>query len=205
MIFIHIPKTAGLSVLQATKLARHGHKPIRHVETNNGEYVFTVVRNPYDRAVSQYYYMRGNIENAAHSPYLDKVAQTPEVKKQKATWEKIRKNNPLLLSAGVNNFWIDHFGKKEAKCWAFFYPQTHFLTGKKPISERINKVLRYETLAEGWPRFAAKHGFDDLPHVNKSKLRTSPSWQDELTAESIAKIGEIYADDFEHLNYERIS
>ena len=86
-----------------------------------------------------------------------------------------------------------------------YSPQIEYLRDEqKAISPRIQHLLRFETLTEDWPAFALLHDLPPLPHKNKSEGRTSPNWQEELSAESIAKIGELYADDFEHLNYERL-
>ena len=85
-------------------------------------------------------------------------------------------------------------------------PQIDFIRDKPGvggISKRIKHLFRFETLAEDWPAFAAQHGFSKLPHVNQSERPTT--WQQEMTPELIEILNELYADDFEHLNYERIS
>jgi hypothetical protein len=95
-----------------------------------------------------------------------------------------------------STFWVDK--TPEMKPMRFMRPQVEWMREV----ENIDEVLRYETLKQDWPAFAAKHGVAELPHLNKGE-RPAP-WQDELSAESIAKIGELYADDFEHLGYERM-
>lgn len=70
-IFIHVPKTGGLSVQTALGLRRRhapaaveglatfGHTlPARFVPLNPGAFLFAFVRNPYDRAVSLWAHWR---------------------------------------------------------------------------------------------------------------------------------------------------
>lgn len=197
MIFIHISKTGGQSFLRSTQTRGNCHDCLRFVE--GGDHITTIIRNPYDRAVSTYYYLMQIHVNAPN-------------------WGKGYKYSPADF-AGINEWWkhVHEYGSEyiqspnlsirgQHRLAAYYRKQIDFLNDAdgEPISERINTVLRYETLAEDWPAFAEKHGFGELQHANKSKLRPAIPWQDELSDESIAKIGELYADDFEQLNYERI-
>ena len=180
MRFIHIPKNAGTSIQNTLGPTSLGHRRVYEVEECGP--LFTCIRNPYDRAASIYWFMRQQQGNA----FFNMVK----------TWKD------------VNEFWltIDESGLPYHR--RIVTSQISFLRDKKgvgEISSRIETVLRYETLTEDWPAFALLHDLPPLPHKNKSEGRTSPNWQEELSAESIAKIGELYADDFEHLNYERIS
>ena len=96
----------------------------------------------------------------------------------------------------VSTFWVDKV--PEMKPMRFMRPQVKWMQEV----DRIDEVLRYETLQEDWPAFAAKNGFAELPHLNKS-ARPAP-WQDEMTPELINIINERFADDFEQLGYERL-
>jgi hypothetical protein len=179
MKFLHIPKTAGTSILRTIGAKSEGHNIVSQL---TGDF-FSCVRNPYDRACSMYWFM------------LER-------------WMKIKKMQPFDMSAGPASllyFWqtIDHRQHPINK--ALYAPQIEYLRdnpGEGGISPRIKHLFRYETLQQDWPAFASEHSFAELPHLNKSERPST--WQDELTEESIAIIGELYADDFEHLNYERI-
>ena len=179
MILIHIPKTAGTSIQRALGPTSIGHKKISKVE---GDLFFTCVRNPYDRAVSIYWFIR-----------------------------KIKKKLPFNITKtykSLNEFWFDISKAGISGDRGLLHKQIDFLRDditKGGISPRIKTVLRYETLADDWPAFALLHDLPPLQHKNKSDQRPDVPWQDELSDESIAIIGELYADDFEHLNYERIS
>ncbi len=63
-IFVHIIKTAGTSIETALKLKRHDHRTAKKYITQNGKDIFNkmnsfaVIRNPWDKMVSQYLYLR---------------------------------------------------------------------------------------------------------------------------------------------------
>jgi len=205
-LFIHIPKNAGSSIQKASGIRSQMHKPLRWVDWVNGDAVITSIRNPYDRIVSVYY-------------YLHKAQDKIKNFKCRAR----RQSHKISHFNGVNE-WISHFHKNQDEyrgkasdsndvkffLWqmeSFFHQQINYLNEAdgEPVSDRITDILRYETLEDDWAAYALLHDLPPLQHKNKSELRPSTPWQEELSAESIAKIGELYADDFEHLNYERIN
>ena len=214
MLFLHIPKNAGTSIREATGLRETGHQPLRwwgkglfYQKVDTTADIFAAVRNPYDRIISIFYFLKKAHEN-----------------KKSLYQHRIRRDFARMTEfANVNDF-IDalyHFPQRfkhlatddernrfvlwQTQC--FYYPQVDFLNDGdgQPISDKIKHILRCERLGQDWSEMMTRNGYNQLPHKNKSKLRPATPWQDELTAESIAKIGELYADDFEHLNYERIS
>ena len=179
MNFLHIPKTAGQSVAKAIGDPSKylGHKRIRDIYSDDD--VITVVRNPYDRAVSMYYYLK-NIQGDA--PHLKD------------------------LFATLNGFWNQIYNApKSGILHTHMKPQMWFLADEDgSISPQVTTVLRYETLKTQFDEMAEDFGFTQLDVVNKSELRPDTAWVDELSEESIKQIGELYADDFEHLNYTRV-
>lgn len=178
MILIHIPKTAGQSFAYSSKAKTFGHKPICEIETD-GQDVFTIKRNPYDRAVSIHYFMRQLHKN----PPFDTGKMYEDVN---FYWQRIYKNRHRL-------------GKS-----IYHLPQFWFLCEHGAISKRITRILKFETLDHDYAALSEEKNIGNLIRRNVSRYRPAISWQDELTPESIAKIGELYADDFEHLGYERI-
>jgi hypothetical protein len=67
ILFIHVPKTGGNS-LKKTQLFKRcrffGHKPISQIENHKSDYKysFAVTRNPYDRVVSAFHYLKNGGE-----------------------------------------------------------------------------------------------------------------------------------------------
>jgi hypothetical protein len=110
-------------------------------------------------------------------------------------------------SNDINDFWRRLYKGEGDKDNGILRPQMHYLRdhlSRGGVSTCIKELIRFENFAQDWPLFAAKHGFKALPHKNNSKLRPSQPWNEELDNESIKAIGELYADDFEHLGYERL-
>jgi chondroitin 4-sulfotransferase 11 len=69
-IFIHVPKCAGSSIVEAlesycdNKKYKTGHPNLRQYEqymSIKEYYIFTFVRNPYDRAVSAFTYLKSGV------------------------------------------------------------------------------------------------------------------------------------------------
>ena len=167
--FFHIPKTAGMSICNAMGIPA-GHAPIMNPKAN--DFVFSCVRNPYDRAVSMFYYLTDKCP-----PYRKQFMQDGET---------------------VNSFWTEK--ASHIRPITFTQAQTAWLQD----IERIDKLIRFETLAEDWAEMQQSFDLPDLEHKNANTSRPATPWQDELSDESIASIGELYADDFENFNYERL-
>lgn len=68
-------------------------------------------------------------------------------------------------------------------------------------SARVDKIIKFESIENEWRELQEEHNLPDLKHINKSTHR---HWPKELDNESIKVLGELYADDFEHLGYERL-
>ena len=168
--FFHIPKTAGMSICNAMGIPA-GHRRIMNPKPN--DFIFSCVRNPYDRAASLFYYLTDNCP-----PYTKQFMAEGET---------------------VNSFWTEK--ASHIRPITFTQPQKAWLQ----YIERIDKLIRFETLAEDWAEMQQTFNLPALEHKNGDTSRPVTPWQEELTSESIAKIGELYAEDFVNLNYERLN
>ena len=76
-------------------------------------------------------------------------------------------------------------------------PQVSWMAGV----EKFDKIIRFEAIKSEWQELQDAHNLPDLKHINRS---THQHWSEELDSESIKVIGKLYADDFDHLGYERL-
>jgi hypothetical protein len=123
IIFIHIPKCAGSSVASAlflkesypnfkgyTKMSKHDGQTYRatlelkhntitsHTVKNvDSFYKFTIVRNPYDRFISSYFWKKSNLKNLTLLDYLDEAEKFLEKHRNSDVLPLINKTIPHFL------------------------------------------------------------------------------------------------------------
>jgi hypothetical protein len=192
-IFIHIPKTAGTSIEQFLK--EKGKNNIEYIGLRNNRslqhltafelkrelglifknyYKFSIVRNPYDRLLSEYYWTPLNIGYKAGKTKADFITHVSNIVK-----------NKLYL----NNIYNDHF-----------IPQYMFLYGNNN-NFLIDQVFKYENLDSTINFLKTKLNInDDLPFLNKLNDKIIKTNWNHRQKERIYKI---YKKDFILLNYEK--
>ena len=183
-VFIHIPKTAGVSVSHA--LFGNGgntHAPLAAVQRVVQEdefdtyFKFTFVRNPWDRLVSAYEYLR--------------VGVSPD----EYDWAMSQKVN------GFGSFhafvrWLGHTGASEGM---HFLPQ-HAHVRTKDSENGMDFVGRYETLEPDLAYVAERLGVQArLPHLNRSPGRRP--YEEYYDAGTREIVGQVYRRDVELFGY----
>jgi len=192
-IFIHIPKTAGSSVLQ---LFHDGgarwHLSWLHYFRANQRcfkhyYKFTVVREPIARLFSAYNYCVAGGNLSAFDVAMQQL---------------IKEN-----SVDFNSFIIKVLSTDFILQQELFLPQYLYIYDRQ-FTCRVDKILRYERLSEEWKTIASEQGFPQrLPKVNVTKaiLKNSgvkcASQIPNLSDAALAKVMLLYQKDFELLNY----
>lgn len=191
-LFIHIPKTAGQSIFKSTRTPIEMHKEFKQMTSrvDDDTFVYAVIRNPYDRAVSLYYYLRSRIWKSSCRDWNAAMCC-------------------LAHGADVNEFWTRFITPKQFQfqCRQFpmMRPQIEFLNEKEPnvVSPRIDKILIFEKLNEDWEELMKIRGFQPLCHKNKGKNRAKIHWSEELKPETIAHLSNLYDKDFKTLPYQK--
>ena len=162
-IFIHIPKTAGTSIEQFIKnkgknyielLGVQNDRSMHHLMAKEIKklypyqfptyYKFSIVRNPYDRLLSEYYWTPvknlGYKAGKSKADFLYKVI------------------NIIANNSYSDNIYYDHFIPQ----YMFIYDNTKLL---------IDHLFKYESLELAMPIIKKKLEIDaELLHLNKTKI-----------------------------------
>jgi hypothetical protein len=187
LIFIHIPKNAGTSIIKAMGVENlYMDKTIEeykeHYQDYWNEYTkFTVVREPIDRFISAY-----------------KFARMKESGWFSATGEEgLEKHHHYDLCNSMNiNEYVEYIydNKKEYDRWII--PQT-FIISNKDNQIEIDYYVRYESLLKD----LKKIGIDSIEKLNSSKIGNNKAI--ELTKKSKQMLYEIYDIDYKNFSYNK--
>ena len=183
-LFIHIPKSAGRSLVRGLfDVKSVEHAPADWYQRLDPDkfsryYKFTIVRNPWDRAVSAYTYLSngGSPASSDDALWADFVQRFDSFDDFVCRWmneENIMRN-------------------------ALFTPQAVFL---KNLFGQIDMdyVGRFESLAADFDHIARRLGVErELPHLNQSR---SAAYQDYYSDTSRDIIAQLYQEDITHFDY----
>lgn len=203
-IFLHIPKAAGTSVerflrgadpsIPAKVLRKRGFS---HFLNNHLDYyVFSFVRNPYDRFVSAWKWGELKFSKEGDLAFYNKErAVSFEEYVSLTTDLDYRKDNKNLWSEYDEYHTLPQFE---------FFPN---LNGGHYFSDKINPeftcdfIGRFENINEDFNKVCLAISIKELklPHAYNSKTFKQPfQWTDELKE----KVHNFYKNDFELFNYE---
>jgi len=167
LIFVHINKTAGTSVSKVIGVKKIQHLTVKDIinrigfEKWNSAFKFSIVRNPWDKVVSQY-------------KYRVKTNQT------KLGGQKVEFKDWVKKTLGENK---DVFYYDNPK---MFLPQVDWL---RDFNEEIklDKILRFENLNEEIGDLSKILGYPVvLPHINKTPGNFFRDYYDHESAELVA-------------------
>lgn len=185
-IFIHIPKTAGTSILHALgrTSGMRDHLPwYVYYNANPRRYQayfsFCFVRNPWDRTYSAHRYFCAGGNGTTDLP----MAQS------------------ILDFASLDRFIVDGLGRGHYRSHSTFLPQSDFvLTQNDQVM--VDFVGRYENLEDDFKVISDRLGLaGELPHKNPSS-NSQARWMDAYSSvESVAAIAEIYRQDIVAFGY----
>lgn len=159
------------------------HRALSHYANSQNRYVFTVIRNPFDRAISLYHWYR----------------ELHLTLKKKRTPHNAAMN---LLARGCSSpseFWVKFISPDALKFQYRYSPMLRsqmFYIGNfdwTAIDSRVDLVIPFEDISSEFEPLVEKFGFLELPHLNSS---SGPADELSLTDEAKDRVRELYAEDF---------
>lgn len=189
LILVHIPKNAGTSIeetLEMNELSGH-HKWYNYKykvpEKWENYYKFSVVRNPFDRVVSNYVYARKEVSYWHNALNPDK-----------SRYGKHRDYDTLKNKSFREA--VHMIGDLEHQGWRDQY--TYISDGEEIF---VDRVLKMENLTDGFNQMLSDLGVVgyDLKHINSSRDENNyKSYYDRETREIVT---EYYETDLELFDY----
>lgn len=181
-IFIHIPKTAGTSFHNLIGYTGIGHVTYKWYESRDPEkfqryFKFAFVRNPWDRLVSAFFYLKKGGSNA-----MDRQ------------WFSANLSHYESFKAFVYN-WVS---EENIECYFHFMPQHKFIYDDS-LTLKVDYVGRFENIREDFTIIANKIGLQqNLPYVNKSQRKAYQSYYSDEMKEIVRRV---YHQDIELFQY----
>lgn len=191
-IFIHIPKTAGTSIYNALGMdvPPYTHVPARvlaaqHPQDFASSFRFTFVRDPWDRMVSTYEFLRNG-----------------------TTWDEQKHwAREHIADRSLGDFLrkvdADQGFRAAVMSYEFFFPQTYFLTDRAGAL-LVDEIYRFEDIESGFAVLARRFSVDHaLGHARRSSKKAS--FHEYYDAQTHAIVGRLYARDCQMLGYPGLS
>ena len=191
--FVHIPKTAGTSVLRALDVGQtpYTHCPAhiihqKHPEVARILHFFTVVRDPFDRFASSFEYITKRSDWPAQRRFAKDVI---------ADMSFLEFTKKLAQNRAYRNL---------VTGYEFFFPQSFFThRNGKPL---VQDVLRFETITEDFNRviqsgFAGVSKPPTLPTLPSLRDHGGGDYKSMYDPRSADLIRQLYAEDFRNFGY----
>jgi hypothetical protein len=186
-IFIHIPKAAGISVLRSLFGSLGGaHRSARKYRLIFGDerfrdyFKFTFVRNPWDRLVSAFFFLKHGGLNAGDRRFS-------------------RRHLARFDTFGA---FVRHWLRpRNLHHTIHFVPQHEFICLRK-LTIAVDFIGRFETLETDFARIAERLGIEcTLDHCNPAASRR-PDYRTYYDERTRAIVANVYAEDIALLDYD---
>lgn len=199
-VFIHISKNAGTSIIASagSQITVAGHRTAECWLAKNGREapMFAVVRNPFDRVVSEYSYRKRRFETGEKNPHLANLDKTFEEWVIATFREGEFRTRDFFERTGI----IYNRDKMIDGSLIWFIPQIRGI-GSSRGQILVDDILRFENLAEDWKRFSRKYQITgDLQHREAS--RRELQYQPYYTEQAREIIANYYCEDFVKFGYQ---
>jgi hypothetical protein len=193
-VFVHVPKNAGLSTYKMFGMDKphDTHSPVAGYIAADpaffaGAVKFAIVRNPWDRLVSGFHYLK-------HKPVSTNARRWVE--------DELWADQYLSDIYSFDNFLYALRTPKYRRIvltWRHFMPQNYFLTtGRSGIL--VDHLVRFEHLEAGLDAVAARIGVP-ISMVRLNHSGRAPYAEYYRDPDDIALVGKMYARDIELFGY----
>lgn len=187
-IFVHIPKTAGISVSTALfGCLAGGHASVSHYQmvfdrkTFNRFFKFTFVRNPWDRLYSAY-------------RFLSNGGMT----EQDARWAAEHISQFVTFDTFVAQ-WLT---EENLRSYPHFIPQVEFLRLPGRSSLLVDFIGRFESLDVDFRTVCDRIGIPaTLGHHNNSGHVRERNYREAYSSAARRRVADLYKDDIEVFGY----
>ena len=183
VIFVHISKTGGTSIIEALKYKSKIHMTSREIINMLGakkweeSFSFTFVRNPWDKVTSHYRYL---IKTGYFLKHFGKLSFKDWVK-------RAYKNKDV------------EFYKQESP--KMYYPQMDWITDFSG-NVCINFIGRFENIEKDFTKLTNLLGISPkLRHLNRTNMSNTMSYKDYYDNETKIIIENAFLKDIEHFKY----
>jgi hypothetical protein len=183
-IFIHIPKCAGVAVNRTIfgNLAG-GHTTLEEYlnifepKCIASYFKFTIVRNPWDRLVSAFFFLKsGGMNGEDRTGFRRQLGDISDFR-------------------GFVRSWVN---RKNIWKWHQFRPQYHYMLDKRD-KVHLDFIAFLENIDDDFAHIVGAIGLDKiLPKSNKSEHSQYTSYYDKETADIVSRV---YAEDIKVLGY----
>jgi hypothetical protein len=186
-IFVHIPKCAGVSICRSLfgnlGAGHHTIASYREIFTEeefDSYFKFAFVRNPWDRLVSAYFFLKGGGFHAEDKRWAQEN---------------------LSEYADFDSFVKQWLNRGNARSWIHFRPQHEFLCtdNKEP---QLDFIGHYENLADDFARVRARLGINaELQYLNSEQGGTR-DYRRCYNEETIQRVADVYREDIQCFGYD---
>ncbi|MCP5025247.1 MAG: sulfotransferase family protein [Actinomycetia bacterium] len=199
-VFIHISKNAGTSIIATAgdAITVAGHRIAESWVAENGRnaLLFAVVRNPFDRVLSEYHFRLRRFEDGEVNQHLANLVKPFDAWVRSTFSDGELRTRAHFEATGVSFSELNMIDD----CLIWFLPQTRWI-GLSGGETLVDEILRYESLEDDWHRFSQEHGIDRrLVHRNQS--RRDRDYRPYYTRQSWEIVRDYYREDFEAFGFE---
>lgn len=187
-MFVHVPRTAGVSLhqtlfpdheIEVSHIPAWDFRLVLDENTYRSLFKFAFVRNPWDRLLSAFRFMKdggyGPDDSRWATAHLDGIHE-------------------------FNEFVTEWLAPERLATRPHWLPQVHWLTD--PVGNlEVDFVGRFESLQEDFQRLCDHIGMTaELPHINRSDRKTE-TYRDVYSNAAAEKVCELYQEDIDLFGY----